>query len=689
MAIERTLILKARYDFSEAEADLAAHQAAVEERMRRAGSRAGGGPPGGGGGGAGGGAGGFSGRPPGGGGGGAGGGYGFVGGLPVPMQGGGYGPPANQPSPFMVRIPRPQALGAPGSPALGGPGGSGVITLPPSAYRVMGGSPLGLPGPAGAAALAVGGGAGGGGGGAGPYAGGLGGYYAGLRAQQEGLGGIRTNADGATRSVNSLGSSFLALAAGQAVVGSLRSSLEALGRQAAESRAYVAGIGDEVAAARKKDAELASYRGEKPTAMFAANVAGEGAAAGLDADRMRQFQLAFRGYAGQHIGNKIDEGQAQRLQNTVASYAVGKKGLNAEDSARLLGTIINKSKPGATDADIMGQYGQLLEVMQLAPGYTGPLLGQLSEVVGESVGEGGQFKDALDAGILVRAEAERNPRTASAYTRALLRGLRKNASNPDKAKALGITQGMDTFEQLDAVKKAMEASPNEDDFLDKYFPEIRQYGGSKTAIEAGIRGGAFARARKEAGLGEPGAREKFAKKVQDEAEGYRKSELGTDEAQNAEIIRAQREQAAKGVALRRFRKEAEIAVEGSGELKHGEGIYGAIVTGIGEHVYGMGDRRQQEINKITGENIRQGLQGYQAGREFLEQPTSPGSNVSNEGALKFARMTNETTLERCANELVKLRQIAEADRTQREKAEAVKAKPAIPMGLAFEASGRF
>jgi hypothetical protein len=675
VAIERELIIKTRYDFSQADAELAAHLASAQAKMGRAQGGSGGSGGQAVGGAASGGRGGGPSGPTVGGGGPA-----FVGGYPMPM--GPYVSPAQQRAQYSVRVPSPAAIGrsmsalpgpggSGGLPALPGPSGPGGIWLPPESYKVMiprQGGMKALPGP----------------GGGKDYAGGLTDYYSGLK-------NVKTDADDATKSVRGLGGAFGALSAANAGLGALTASLAMMGQQAAEARAHVAGMGDEVANARKRDAELASYRGEAPTAMFAAKVASEGAEAGLDPDRMRQFQLAFRGYAGQHIGNKIDAGQAERLQKQVASYAVGKKGLNSEDSARLLGTIINKSKPGASDQEILGQYGQLLEVMQLAPGYTGPLLGQLSEVVGESVGEGGPFKDALGAGILLRAEAERNPKQASAYTRALLRGLRRNAADPKKAAALGITKDMDIFQQIEASMKAAEKSGDEDQFIDKYFSEIRQYGGFKTAVGAGIRGGAFDRARKEAGLGGPGgdqaARAKFAKRVEGEAETYRQSELATEESGNARITAAQREQAAKGVNLRKFRKDAEAAVEGSGMLKSRAGLLESAGTMVGQHVYGLGDRKQQAVNDIAGENIRMGLQGYPQGRKFLESDS--GGGIPYDTALKNARFTNEEKLERCANELTQLRKLAEQDRNRRTSAQAERAAPPIPMGVIFDAMGRF
>ena len=123
----------------------------------------------------------------------------------------------------------------------------------------------------------------------------------------------------------------------------------------------------------------------------------------------------------------------------------------------MLGTIVDKAKPGASDEAILGQYARSMKAMQLAPGYTGPLLGQLSEVVAESVGPNGDFAETTDASILLRAISQRNPTTASAYTRAVLGA----AACPGQAGAGQGTrprEGDGRFQQIEAVGRASAAA---------------------------------------------------------------------------------------------------------------------------------------------------------------------------------------------------------------------------------------
>jgi hypothetical protein len=328
--------------------------------------------------------------------------------------------PAALPQQNAVRVPPPAALGY--------AGGGSTIALSPSQYRVLGpggGVPAGgggglamqappitvriSTGAAGGALPPPGGGApaGAGGGQFPPYNGNLGSYYANLGRGGGGAGGRGGAAPGATRvpGMSAYTASYLANQAGAAV----EDQIATTSASKAVANAHAQELLAEMEAARTANAELAGYEGARNTAAFAGRVAATGQRMGLDPERAREFQLSYLAYAGQYEGNKIDVGQSQRLRETIASYAVGKQGYAAEDSARLLGTLISKSKQGASDEEILGQYGQIAKVMQLAPGYTGPLLGQLSEVVGESVGEGGPFSDALDAAIWLRAESQRNP----------------------------------------------------------------------------------------------------------------------------------------------------------------------------------------------------------------------------------------------------------------------------------------
>jgi hypothetical protein len=389
-----------------------------------------------------------------------------------------------------------------------------------------------------------------------------------------------------------------------------------------EATVYSQQLGAEAAKARTENRELAALRGLPNTAATAAQIAREAGTAGLSADQWRDFQTGFQAYGGQYAGEgkKFSSEQATELQRIVAGYAVGKKGWSGADASRLLATVMSRSKAGASNEDILGQYGQLAEVMQLAPGYTGPLLGQLSEVVGETVGEGGEFSDPLGAATLLRGESERNPRQASAYTRAVIRGLRRAQGDPKAARELGLKRGMDTFQQLEAVQHAADAARarGEDEglFLETHgFKEIRQFGGIRAALTYGQRGGAFDRARKEAGT--PA---EAAARVRREFGEYVSGEEGQSAGGGAATAAARVERGGPIDAWRRYQEHSAAAVESAGEMERGGvGAWLSHAT-----AWAFGGRREQEIHADSVRRLQQSLESSKAGRAYLAQPYRPG-----------------------------------------------------------------
>ncbi len=385
-----------------------------------------------------------------------------------------------------------------------------------------------------------------------------------------------------------------------------------------EATLYSQQMGSEAAAARTENRELAALRNMPNTAATAAQFAREASSAGISADQWRDFQTGFQAYGGQYVGEgkKFSSEQANHLQKIVAGYAVGKKGWSGADASRLLATVMSRSKAGASNEEILGQYGQLAETMQLAPGYTGPLLGQLSEVVGESVGEGGEFNDPLGAAVLLRGISERNPKQASAYTRAVLRGLRRARQKPDFAEALGIKPGMNIFEELTAAQgaadKARARGEDEGFFLDQHgFHDIRAFGGIRAAITYGQRGGAFDRARKEAGT-----RPQAAARVQAEFAEYMRSNEGQSVGASAATSAARLERGGSIDQWRRYQEHSAAAVESAGEMEHGGlGAWLSHAT-----AWAFGGRREQEVHADSVRRLQRGLESSKAGRAYLEQP---------------------------------------------------------------------
>ena len=374
-------------------------------------------------------------------------------------------------------------------------------------------------------------------------------------------------------------------------LGAVKAGIEGGMSSQAAANKHIEAIVEEMESARSQYREIAALTGHLPTAGFVAEQARMAGAAGISEKENVRFQTAFQAYAGQYIGTKLPPDQAERLQRQVAAYSVTQglnKGSGPEDAARLLGTIVDKAKPGASDEAILGQYARSMKAMQLAPGYTGPLLGQLSEVVAESVGPNGDFAETTDASILLRAISQRNPDSASAYTRAVLRGLRRARAKPELAKELGLAKGMDVFQQIEAVGRASAAATahgeDEGAFLESHgFAEIRQYGGIQTAINAGVRGGAVQpRPREMTGVDAATGRRVgpgvTAQTLRQSGADYLHSQEGGAVSRRGQILAAQRERAGRYAELQRIRREESIAQQSSGELERGEGILGGLGT---------------------------------------------------------------------------------------------------------------
>lgn len=439
-----------------------------------------------------------------------------------------------------------------------------------------------------------------------------------------------------------------------AALNAVKVGIDAVAQSAADARARIAAMNAEAAAARFSDREVAALTGNKPTVAFSASLAGQAAQAGVSPEVYRQAQTAFQAQAGQFVGTdelaKVNQQDADELLQRVSSFSAS-QGVNVADSAKLMGTIIGKSAKGTSKQDLMSTFGKVFKGVQLAPGETGPLLNQLSELIQEEVGQGGSFNSVLEALPLIRVMAERNPGEASTYGRALIRGLRDINSDPRKAAEVGITKGMSFLEQVQAVDKSATASGDEGAFLNKFFPDIRGFGGVRTALNAGTRGGGFARvARDMAGVND----QAITGVIQD----YLGGEEGKAQANASREQQARLEQAASpGMRLlAEARARASTSLESAGGLNQGEGLFGSIFTAAGQAA-GYGDRKQQEETALVGTELAQRLSGYPGGREFMKREgLTPNLNPFSFGS----RMASESSLAQGFNLLNQLREAAQS-----------------------------
>lgn len=433
---------------------------------------------------------------------------------------------------------------------------------------------------------------------------------------------------------------------------------QTMGRSASEVRDYIHGIVQEMESARQKAQEIASLEGKKATAGYTSNQAREAAAAGSSPEDYQAGKLAFQAYAGQYVGkegatdaeraddeknNKISFEDAQKLQKDVATNAQS-QGINQAQAQELSAAVISKRKKGSTVKSMEAQYARLMKVMKLAPGYTGPAISQLKEVIAEDVGEEGDFKVAEDAAVLTRVVGERNPEEASTYTRATLRGLRELRNHPEKMEELGIDKNMDVFQQMEQINKRTKEIADEEgdgtkqsDVLARYFKDTREFGGAMTAINAGIKGGAIARARKEMEGIDEGTIDKENKE-------YLESDVGKKLADDASLKAIDRENAARAEPLEKMRRQARMSVHGSRILEKPESLYEAAQTQKGSEL-GFGNREEQETRSVLAAGLEDKLMQSAAGRKFLQER---GEDRVNANGQKYKglgrRMAGEDTL---------------------------------------------
>lgn len=416
-------------------------------------------------------------------------------------------------------------------------------------------------------------------------------------------------------------------AAAMAAIGAAAmATMKAVAESAQQAREYIKGMTDEMEQARKAAKEIAALRGQSATAGFTANMAREAASAGVDVENYKEFATAWEQEAGQYVGaegatpeqlakegKRIAKDQALELQKRVAGYAMGARGLTAEDSAKALGLVVAKSRAGASNDEIMGNYAKLMKVAELAPGKTAAGLGQITELGMENVGPEGDMKSVLEAAYMYRVMAQRNPAEGATYGRALLRGLREIRMDSKKSAELGIKKGMSVNEQMLAIDEALKrhtaAGGDQGEFLSKYFKDIREWGGAQTYINEGIRGGGFLRSAAEAAS----VNEVTAAA---ETNRFKQSQEGRAATDRSEEIAIARERAGKYVELRHIQSEARKAIVTGGEMEIPEAAVGAFLTRTGE-AWNLGGRFEQAERAETARMLRERLVSSHEGRQWL------------------------------------------------------------------------
>lgn len=422
-----------------------------------------------------------------------------------------------------------------------------------------------------------------------------------------------------------------------------------------QARDYVEQLVAKMEQARTIVKELANLEGRTPSATYTAEVAERAAATGTDVADYVAGQKAMQANAAQYIGKEgateAEQAQekklgmltfedSQRLNKDWATN-LSAQGLKQDLGMQLMGTMLSKKKSTDSVEDIERRGRRLIEIAKRSKGETGPMLEQMNEVIAESSGEGGDFKEAEDAAIATRIVAERNPKEASAYVRAAVRQLREIESDPKKEElreALGLKKGMDFFQKVESIsKKAKEYEDSgqgtQNEFLTTHgFKEARAFGGIHEAITTGIKNGGVARARKELDDLAPDTLEKENKA------GLANNPAMVDATRRSTEEAAKLRRAATYVDLQEWKHKGRLATISSGEVEDGQDPVNAAATKSRE-AQGWGTWKEQTDRRHTAEGLEQALQGSEEGRKFLEtKPWSMGEMASENDLNKAAQI---------------------------------------------------
>lgn len=362
----------------------------------------------------------------------------------------------------------------------------------------------------------------------------------------------------------------------------------------------------------------------------------------------------------------------------IASYSAS-MGIDSADPAKLAGVIMSKTerKKGESGEDyekkILTTFAKALKAMQLAPGETTPLIGQAAELIQTEVGEGGAFDDIMQAVTVIRTMAQRNAGEASTYGGALVRGLREAMMDPEKMEELGLKKGMNFFEQLGAVNKTaldVKASGGDEaQFIQKHFPEVRQFSAVRTGIGAGIRGKTLER------VGEETKKETF-ETVLEKGRIHKLGEEGQHVSALSDQQAAQAEAGAKQAAYEDARIRAETTIDASGEMAKPEGWIQSMLTARATST--QGDRRQQAITRLQGLELAPRLRGSEEGRKFMmDRSLDPTKFTNGLGSSGVSQSDLAEGWGIVAKQRSAAKDLADAADAQKKAAEA--AKPVVPV----------
>jgi hypothetical protein len=380
---------------------------------------------------------------------------------------------------------------------------------------------------------------------------------------------------------------------------------------------YIREIAKEYTTLRDTMREMAAYMNKTPDKAFTLEQAQNARIAGVTPQEWVKFQTAAQGQAGQFLGGdgaKMDPAQSMELQRDLAAYGKG-KGFAPDDVASILAPILASSKKGATVADTEGSMARVLSTIQDAAGAAGTLLPQMRPLVAESVGEGEDFANPEQAAKFLNVMANFKPERAYQYSRSMLSQMNQ-LEREGKGEELGWTKGMDVFQKVEATKKAMEASgENQDDFLSQYFTDKFSLSGIKTQMKYGVGGGQYGKIDSDMAKLDPNY---MKKTIAD----FRKTEAGQSDAAEAAKAEARAIGGSEYAALMNEYVKAEGELDREGRFKRMQ-VGDVAASAANVAMFGaLGSAKEQAIRQRAYNNVMTRDPNADAGWVGMTNPLS-------------------------------------------------------------------
>ncbi len=265
--------------------------------------------------------------------------------------------------------------------------------------------------------------------------------------------------------------------------------------------------GDAYREFRRKTLELQSVEGKPVTAESVRQTAEGAAKAGIDPNYFVDFKRmmneeAIGTVAEPKVGQPLGAGQFTQQQYDEIVQKAAKfsqaRGLKGDDVSKLMGSLMRNSKAGSTVDDIVKQFGEIFNILEVAPGATQLLMPEFVQALATGM-------DAKSAAKATAVAAEKGrPKESGAVADAFGRAIRNMFVRDEgkQAEEFGLTANESDFQSLQKIyekaKKEGVDFSNPKQFgvwLGKHgITEQESINAIQTYINKGIIGGGFKRA---------------------------------------------------------------------------------------------------------------------------------------------------------------------------------------------------